>query len=270
MNSSEMRSSEKIIEYFELLQWYSKLGVARNSSSQDILNSDKTAKGIKESIDRFINTKTSLDIDFYKLYERLEAISYELNHIHSTIFRNNAEISLLDESISNKRNKYVNFRQESTSVSSIRNRRKTIFSLLLNDIKKSGFFSRIYVLNAIPKVFTICVFVVVILPFLLKILESNNALYKIIIFIYFLLLSILLFTLVALICKYITSKLREVKYLNHSGNIKDKSEINLIGFHNNGITSEKNLYQTLKSEQEKLEHRKNIIIEEQFWVSIKR
>lgn len=262
MNSSETRSSEKIIEYFELLQWYNKLGVVRNSSSQDILNSDKVANGIKESIDRFINTKTSLDIDFHKLCKRLEAISYELNHIHSTIFKNNAEISLLDESISNKRNKYVDFSQEPTSVLSIRNQRKTIFLLLLNDIKRSSFFSRIHVLNTIPKVFTICVFIVVTLPFLLKILESNNTLYKIIIFIYFLLLSILLFTLVELIYKYIASKLREVEYLNHSGNIKDKSEINLIDSHNSGIISEKNLYQTLKSEQEKLEHRKNIIIEE--------
>ena len=255
MNLSESRRSEKIREYFDLLRWFNDLKLARSSSSQDILDSDTVAVNIKKSVEYLNNSKISLDIEFQKLYKKVESISHELNHIHSAISKNNVEIDLLEAHILIKESKYVNFHRKDTSVSPIKNSHKTIFSLLLDDIKRSNVFNKMHVLNTLPKVVGVSILLFL---FLLSLKFVNNISYQIITFSYFLLLSTLIFILIELIIKYFVSKSRETKGLNFSSNLKE----NLRNPYNSEIIADRKIYQELKYEQEHLQYRNNQMTEE--------
>ncbi|MCX5964558.1 MAG: hypothetical protein NT070_15900 [Cyanobacteria bacterium] len=255
MNLSESRRSEKIREYFNLLRWFNDLKLARSSSSQDILDSDTVAANIKKSVEYLNNSKISLDIEFQKLYKKVESISHELNHIHSAISKNNVEIDLLEAHILIKESKYVNFDRKDTSVSPVKSSHKTIFSLLLDDIKRSNVFNKMHVLNTLPKVVGVSILLFL---FLLSLKFVNNISYQIITFSYFLLLSTLIFILIELIVKYFVSKSRKIEGLNSSRNMKE----DLRNPYNSEIIADRKLHQALKYEQENLQYRNDQMTEE--------
>ena len=263
MNPSENRSPEKIREYFKLLEWYNGLKIPRDSSTQYILDMDERATAIRDSIEHLTNSKILLDVEFHELDKKVDSMSYELNHISSAISKNNAEITLLENRISSQQNQDVTSHRKATWTTSIKNPRRTIFSLLLNDIKRSNIFNKMYVLYTLPKVLLGYTVLLTLLLFFLKILElASSGVYQIIIFLYLLVLSVLIFTLIEFTVKYFVSKLREIENLNSSKNIRYELDENSISSYDNKTITNRKLYQALMSEQEHLQARRSKVIEE--------